>query len=626
MNISKISISKEELLKKLQEKIEGVKNAISIELQRVGKVALRPESEVLRLRKGEREHAQMLRAEAIIRYKELQAVTGSPFFFKCVIEHKTQDIRHQSKREIYFGKHELGEQGIYSWIAPIAVVRFANPGKTTFKLPNGNTRDIELHEKEQYMIVDGKVMFYSHESQTQARELIYQEHFSIKKGAFILPEIVEVMEKAQDDVIRASYFGPFAIAGPAGSGKTTLALHRVAYLVQAPEHAELYPANSIIVFVQDSGTKDYFSHLLPELGINNVKITTFFEWASEILKLENVSFIQNTECEIDKLILKNKLKIDEVDIKWNKNVFATLSNLYEKFGSDVLVKSFNEQKKRGVLDRLDITLALMFYKKHKGKLQIETESNRAMRMGRIVRHTQVETLDYSLVVVDEFQNYLPEQLNLFRSCIKEKTQSIIYVGDISQKIQHGTIQTWNDFNEEIAVDRQIRLHKVYRNTKQILNFIGNLGYKVEIPESLKEGPEVCEKIISSNTENVDVLVKELVDVLYKTKPDMSVGILSFDKVLLENIKSHSELQNKDISCAKFLTIAESQGVEFDIVCLIGVSKDMFKLIGKYEEFPEFKKEKMQMYKDLLYIALTRPMLEMNIFGNCYLKDVLKEMQ
>ena len=167
---------------------------------------------------------------------------------------------------------------------------------------------------------------------------------------------------------------------------------------------------------------------------------------------------------------------------------------------------------------------------------------------------------------------------------------------------------------------------MYRNTKQILNFIGNLGYKVEIPESLKEGPEVCEKIISSNTENVDVLVKELVDVLYKTKPDMSVGILSFDKVLLENIKSHSELQNKDISCAKFLTIAESQGVEFDIVCLIGVSKDMFKLIGKYEEFPEFKKEKMQMYKDLLYIALTRPMLEMNIFGNCYLKDVLKEMQ
>ena len=46
------------------------------------------------------------------------------------------------------------------------------------------------------------------------------------------------------------------------------------------------------------------------------------------------------------------------------------------------------------------------------------------------------------------------------------------------------------FNEHIAPDRQIRLHKVYRNTKQILEYTRDLGYKVEIPESLKEGPVV----------------------------------------------------------------------------------------------------------------------------------------
>lgn len=78
----------------------------------------------------------------------------------------------------------------------------------------------------------------------------------------------------------------------------------------------------------------------------------------------------------------------------------------------------------------------------------------------------------------------------------------------------------------------------------------------------------------------------------------------------------------DTAHVKFLTISESQGVEFDVVCLIGVSKDMFKITGKYEEFPEFKNEKMQMYKDLLYIALTRSMSEMHIIGTSYLKDIL----
>lgn len=66
------------------------------------------------------------------------------------------------------------------------------------------------------------------------------------------------MEKAQDQVIRASHKGSLVIGGPAGSGKTTLALHRVAYLTQAPETSEFYPTKSIIVFVQDTGTKITF--------------------------------------------------------------------------------------------------------------------------------------------------------------------------------------------------------------------------------------------------------------------------------------------------------------------------------------------------------------------------------
>ena len=633
---------KEELLEKLHTKIDSVKHAIADQYEKIKPIAFKPETDILKLRKGEREHAMILRLTALARYKELQAIESSPFFFKCVIAHNTVDVRYRNKKEIHFGKYEFSEQNIYSWIAPIAVVRFANPGQTSFKLPNGTVKEITVHEKEQYMIVNGKVVFYAHETQDHPRELIYQEHFSAKKGAFILPEIVEIMEKAQDDVIRASHFGPFAIAGPAGSGKTTLALHRVAYLVQSPESMDLYPSNSIIVFVQDSGTKEYFSHLLPDLGIHNVKIKTFFEWASEILKLDTVAYVQNTECELDKLNLKNsvvdggeKLKIDGEVITWNKNVFQTLRGIYAMSSSESLKNSFEEQIKRRTLDRIDITLALMMYKKHKGKLKIETESNRVMRMGKIVKHTRVDVLDYSLVVVDEFQNYLPEQLQLFKSCVSSKTESVIYVGDLSQKIQHGTIKKWDDFSENIAPDRQIRLHKVYRNTKQILEYARSLDYKVEIPEALKEGPVVQEKVFeevrgevenaaSQNSRNIESQVFEYVENILKNKTaEKSVGILSFNLELLTRLRERF----KDVDTSvKFLTIAESQGVEFDIVCLVGVSNHMFELAERYSTHPAFREEKHQIYKDLLYIALTRSMNEIHVLGTCRLKDVLVNLK
>ncbi|HNW09616.1 MAG TPA: hypothetical protein PKM52_03475, partial [bacterium] len=112
--------------------------------------------------------------------------------------------------------------------------------------------------------------------------MIYQEYFSTRKTSFILPEIVAQMEKAQDQVVRAEYGGKLAITGPAGSGKTTLALHRAAYLLQSPETVDKLDANQIIVFVQDDSTRDYFSHLLPELGINDVEITTMASWARKI--------------------------------------------------------------------------------------------------------------------------------------------------------------------------------------------------------------------------------------------------------------------------------------------------------------------------------------------------------
>ena len=193
-----------------------------------------------------------------LQVENLKLLYPSPYFTRCDFEVNGE------KKEIYIGKFSFADERIYSWVSPAATLRFENTGLASYKRPDGTVRKGILERKDQYMIVDGKFLFYAKEEMGQSRELIYQEHFTRQKQGFVLEEVVDQMEKAQDQVIRIAYKGPMVISGPAGSGKTTLALHRVAFLMQSPETAEWFQPETIAVLVQDVGTKEYFSQLLPE--------------------------------------------------------------------------------------------------------------------------------------------------------------------------------------------------------------------------------------------------------------------------------------------------------------------------------------------------------------------------
>ena len=73
---------------------------------------------------------------------------------------------------------------------------------------------------------------------------------------------------------------------------------------------------------------------------------------------------------------------------------------------------------------------------------------------------------------------------------------------MAQQVKLGTFKKWDDINEIISSDRNVILNKVYRNTRNILSFIKNLGYRVDLPDGLKEGPPVVEKITSTPEEEI----------------------------------------------------------------------------------------------------------------------------
>ncbi|MCX6754919.1 MAG: AAA family ATPase [Candidatus Nomurabacteria bacterium] len=602
---------KEKLLNNLKTNLDIIREKIRNNLEAFrNEVDKGPEE--LRKLKGEEQnaYAQLLyfRRKRLV---ELDHLEGSPYFMKV-------DLIDEDKTEktYFFAKHQYSKESIYSWVAPVATIRFENPGQTSYKLPNGENRNVFIKQKEQYMIVDGKVIFFALENEKNPRELIYQEHFTKQKSEFALPEIVAQMEKAQDQVIRASHRGPLVISGPAGSGKTTLALHRVAYLTQAPDTAQYYNPDSIIVFVQDTGTKEYFSTLLPGLGINDVFITTFSQWALNVLNLDEYSYVERYGKNEEEKDLYEYQKIralrENSTIIWNKNIFSTLNIKYEKFLSINNLKLFNKQKNEKKLDRFDLVILLRSHLEKYQKFEIKRKYKTFVK-DKLVQKIEKTLVQYNLMVVDEFQNYLPEQLGILKNCLNENTKSTVYVGDIAQQVKLGTVKNWQEIGEEIPIERNIRLSKVYRNTKSILTFIKSLGYSLEIPESMKDGPIVSEIITHSSIEEINH-IKKFISKYEKG----SIGILSKDEAYLEDFKKEF-INMKNIH---FLSMLESQGVEFDLVFIVGINKDSFKVNHDIDTLPEHIEERKRMQKDLVYVALTRAITELHLLGKDNLRDIL----
>ncbi len=603
---------KEKLLENLKEHISFIQKKVIQIKESIKELNDKDLKQISTMKPGDRAVQMIAKMQLDERIIELNHLEKTPYFAKCeFIQKQTGD-----KKNYYFAKHQLIEESIYSWVAPIAAIRFENVGEASYRLPSGQSRSIEILHKEQYMIVDGKVLFFAVEDSNKPRDLIYQENFTSKKAGFMLPEIVAQMEKAQDQVIRAFHKGPLVISGPAGSGKTTLALHRVAYLTQAPETLPLYPLESIVVFVQDNGTKEYFSHLLPELGIHNVQITTFSEWAFKILGLDGYSYVSRFgKTEEEKDIYEYQkikaLRLGEIP-NLNKDYFKSLSVLYKKYISPDSFKLFVKQKEEKKIDRFDITILLLAYLKSHKKFEIRRSYLTSVN-GVIKNKIEKKTISYSLVVLDEFQNYLPEQINILKSCIKEETNSIVYVGDVSQQIYLGTIKNWEEAGERISKERDIKMEKVYRNTKNILLFIQSLGYRTVIPEGIKEGPLVVEKIFIKKEEEVEYIKN-----ISSKYPDGTIGIIAKDDDYLDAFKEEfRHLKNIHI-----LTMNESQGVEFDLVCVVGVSRNTFKVVSHEDALFEHIEERKRMQKDLLYVALTRAINELHILSNEKLRDIL----
>jgi len=215
----------------------------------------------------------------------LENLIESPYFARIDFCFEGEEV----PEKIYIGRLSLSEEKsreiyIYDWRSPIASVFYQFMlGNAYYSAPCGRVNG-EVALKRQYEIKNSKLLYFFNTDVGINDEILKQ--MLSKNTSPKMKTIVETIQKEQDTVIRDLQSELLMIQGVAGSGKTSIALHRAAYLMYEGLQSRL-SANNILILSPNVIFEEYISGVLPELGEKNIVSMVFEDILHMILK-ENI--------------------------------------------------------------------------------------------------------------------------------------------------------------------------------------------------------------------------------------------------------------------------------------------------------------------------------------------------
>ena len=210
-----------------------------------------------------------------------EKMKDSPFFGRVDFIFEGED----DPESFYIGIGNFAEQTgmtplIYDWRAPVSGLFYDyDKGPASYEAPAGIITG-EISSKWQYKIRGGK-MIYAFESDTKIDDEILKQELG-NNGDVKLKNIVRTIQKEQNAIIRNTEDKILVIQGGAGSGKTSIALHRIAYLLY--HDRKNLKSSNVLILSPNSVFADYISHILPELGEENIQEMSFDLFAYRELK------------------------------------------------------------------------------------------------------------------------------------------------------------------------------------------------------------------------------------------------------------------------------------------------------------------------------------------------------
>jgi DNA helicase-2/ATP-dependent DNA helicase PcrA len=216
-------------------------------------------------------------AQYVTRYKKL---IDSPYFARFDFVEDGFGIREK----IYIGLANIMDRKthdvyVYDWRAPISSIFYRyEKGRASYETPVG-TSSGEVKLKRQYKIKNS-ILQYFFDCDIRITDEVLQEILG-RNSSPKMKSIVETIQKEQDIIIRDTENELLMVQGTAGSGKTSIAMHRIAFLLY---EGQKYRSNNILIISPNDVFSQYISSVLPELGEENVQQVTFDDLVAQSFK------------------------------------------------------------------------------------------------------------------------------------------------------------------------------------------------------------------------------------------------------------------------------------------------------------------------------------------------------
>ncbi|WP_345243307.1 RNA polymerase recycling motor HelD [Pontibacillus salipaludis] len=211
--------------------------------------------------------------------ENLKKLRKKPYFARIDYHRK-----EKPEREIfYIGKVSLFDREtqqpiILDWRSPLANVYYeGRVGDVSYEA-HGEWYEGNVSLKRQYSIEEGELLDFRDIDITTKDDLL-QDSLS-QNADHRLTEIVSTIQEEQNRIIRADLRKPIVVQGAAGSGKTTIALHRVSYFLYTLQ--DIFRPEEMLILAPNRLFIDYMKEVLPELGVEKARSTTFVDYVQLI--------------------------------------------------------------------------------------------------------------------------------------------------------------------------------------------------------------------------------------------------------------------------------------------------------------------------------------------------------